>query len=87
VGAELQQTAVRLLAEGDPTYVYSVLLGTQFPFEHSTTADKMIYEIELRTGTGAHYRYAQHLRDVAGLWYERFPGTRSLILEGSAEPE
>jgi thymidylate synthase ThyX len=87
VGAELQQTAVRLLAEGDPTYVYWVLLGTQFPFEHSTTADKMIYEIELRTGTGAHYRYAQHLRDVAGLWYEQFPGTRALILEGSAEPE
>ncbi|MBC8141138.1 MAG: FAD-dependent thymidylate synthase [Armatimonadetes bacterium] len=71
----------------DPTAVYFALLGTQFPFEHTTTADKFIYEAELRTGTGSHYRYAQHLRDALALWYERYPATRGLILEGSAEPE
>ncbi len=29
----------------------------------------------------------RHLRDVLALWYEQFPETRGLILEGSAEPE
>jgi thymidylate synthase ThyX len=76
-----------LLAAGDPTYVYWTALGTQVPFEHTTTADKFIYEAELRTGTGAHFRYASHLRDVLALWYQQFPQTRGLVLEGSAEPE
>ncbi len=71
----------------DPTAIYWTLLGTQFPFEHPTTADKFLYEAELRTGTGAHYRYAQHLHDVLMLWYERFPETKGMVLEGSAEPE
>ena len=75
------------LAAGDPTYIYWTLLGTQYRFEHITTADKFIYEAELRTGTGAHFRYAKHLRDVLLLWYEQFPNTKALILEGSAEPE
>src|SRR5262249_3102489 len=73
--------------EPDPPYIYWTLLGTQFPFEHVTTADKFIYEAELRTGVGAHFRYAQHLRDVLARWFERFPERRGMVLEGSAEPE
>ncbi len=69
------------------SFVYWILLGTQFFFEHTTTADKFIYEAELRTGLGAHYRYAKHLHDVLALWYEKFPETKGLILEGQAEPE
>jgi hypothetical protein len=85
---EMATTATREhLLSGDPTYIYYALLGTQFPFEHTTTADKFLYEAELRTGTGAHYRYAKHLRDALALWYERFPETKDLVLEGSAEPE
>ncbi|HYG33857.1 MAG TPA: FAD-dependent thymidylate synthase [Clostridia bacterium] len=79
--------ADQLLRQGDPAYIYWSLLGTEYPFEHTTTADKFIYEAELRTGLGAHYRYAKHLRDVLALWYQKFPGTKKLILEGSAEPE
>lgn len=79
--------AFEFLQRNEPSYIYWTLLGTEYPFEHVTTADKFIYEAELRTGVGAHYRYAQHLRDVLNLWYETFPGTRQLILEGSAEPE
>ena len=86
-GARATARARELLVEGNEAYVYWTLLGTQFPFEHSTTADKFIYEAELRTGTGAHYRYAQHLRDALALWYGHFPETQGLILEGSAEPE
>lgn len=79
--------AVGLLREADPTYIYWTLLGTQYPFEHTTTADKFVYEAELRTGVGAHYRYAAHLHDSLALWYARYPMTRGLVLEGEAEPE
>jgi thymidylate synthase ThyX len=87
IGRRASRRALELLGEGDASYVYWPVLGTQFPFEHTTTADKFIYEAELRTGTGAHFRYAAHLREVLALWYDRFPATRGLILEGSAEPE
>ena len=79
--------ARELLAEGDPSYIYWLPMGAQCLFEHLTTADKFIYEAELRTGVGAHFRYARHLHDALVIWYERYPGTRDLILEGSAEPE
>jgi thymidylate synthase ThyX len=86
-GQTTSWTTRELLRHSDRTYIYRSLLGTEFPFEHVTTADKFIYEAELRTGVGAHFRYAKHLRDALGLWYSRFPETRKLILEGSAEPE
>jgi thymidylate synthase ThyX len=87
LGRRASHTAHMLLAEGHPSYIYWTLLGTQYPFEHLTTADKFIYEAEIRTGLGAHFRYARHLHDVLELWYERYPETRGLILEGGAEPE
>ena len=37
-----------------PAYVYGLLLGSQTPFEHSTHADKFVYEAEL-----AQRRYEQ----------------------------
>jgi thymidylate synthase ThyX len=86
-GHSLSQKAKNLLQQGDASYVYWTLLGTQYFFEHTTTADKFIYEAELRTGTGAHFRYAKHLHDALQLWFEKFPATRGLILEGRAEPE
>lgn len=87
VGQGITRRAHELLASGDPSYVYWTVLGTQYAFEHTTTADKFIYEAELRTGVGSHYRYAKHLHDSLELWYEKFPDTKALILEGSAEPE
>ena len=87
VGQKANEAGRAHLASGDATYVYDLLLGAQFCFEHTTTADKFLYEAELRTGVGAHPRYARHLRDALGLWYEKFPLTRGLVLEGSAEPE
>jgi thymidylate synthase ThyX len=87
VGRKASTTARKLLENGIVTYMYWALLGTEYPFEHTTTADKFIYEAELRTGLGAHYRYAKHLRDALVQWYKRFPTTKGLVLEGSAEPE
>lgn len=86
-GRHLSAQAFDLLAGGDPTAIYTTLLGTQFAFERLTHADKFIYEAELRTGLGAHFRYARHYKDALDLWYKRYPETRGLILEGNAEPE
>jgi hypothetical protein len=66
---------------------YGYLLGTQVAFEHSTHLDKVIYEIELRTGKGAHFRYAEHLEAVANKLIEKLPELKPYIQIGSAEPE
>ena len=87
IGGEASQNARNMLLSGEPTYIYHTLLGTQYPFEHTTTANHFLYEAELRTGTGAHYRYAKHLHDALAHWYTLFPETKGLVLEGSAEPE
>ncbi len=76
-----------LLERGSPAYVYSLLLGAQTPFEHSTHADKFIYEAELRTGMGAHFRYAEHLSAVLREFFQQVPEARDWVVEGTAEPE
>ena len=76
-----------LLARQSPAYVYSLLLGAQTPFEHSTHADKFIYEAELRTGMGAHYRYAEHLSAALREFLRQVPEAREWVVEGTAEPE
>lgn len=86
-GYDMSAVARENFKSGDWGYMYDTFLGTQFPFEHTTTANKFIYEAELRTGMGAHYRYAAHLKGVLGLFYHEFPETKGLIIEGGAEPE
>jgi thymidylate synthase ThyX len=76
-----------LLQRESPAYVYSLLLGAQTPFEHSTHADKFIYEAELRTGMGAHFRYAEHLSAALRGFFEQVPEAREWVVEGTAEPE
>lgn len=75
------------LMKEHPEYVYFTNLGHQYLFEHTTTADKFLYEMELRTGVGAHYKYAEHCHEILELWYQKHPKTRGIIFEGSAEPE
>ncbi|MDO8540128.1 MAG: FAD-dependent thymidylate synthase [Opitutaceae bacterium] len=76
-----------LLARESPAYVYTLLLGAQTPFEHSTHADKFIYEAELRTGMGAHFRYAEHLSAALREFLRQVPDAREWVMEGTAEPE
>jgi len=76
-----------LMARGSPAYVYSLLLGAQTPFEHSTHADKFIYEAEIRTGMGAHFRYAEHLSAALRAFFDQVPEARNWVVEGTAEPE
>ena len=65
------------MQRGSPSYVYSLLLGAQTPFEHGTQADKFIYEAELRTGMGAHFRYAEHLSAALGEFLAQVPEARN----------
>ncbi|GAB5559224.1 MAG: hypothetical protein SynsKO_08710 [Synoicihabitans sp.] len=76
-----------LMERGSEAYVYSLLLGAQTPFEHSTHADKFIYEVELRTGMGAHFRYAEHASAVLREFLQQVPAARDWVVEGTAEPE
>ena len=84
---ETAENAREQLKSGLKEYIYFTNLGHQYYFEHSTTADKFLYEMELRTGVGSHYKYAEHCREVLHLWYEKYPATKGLLFEGSAEPE
>lgn len=77
----------REIMKDHPEYIYFTSLGHKYYFEHTTTADKFLYEMELRTGIGAHYKYAEHCREVLKEWYKKYPGTEGIIFEGSAEPE
>jgi thymidylate synthase ThyX len=74
-------------SSGAQAYIYGLLLGTQVEFEHSTHLDKFIYEIELRTGMGAHFRYADHLAKAAAILIEKKPELAPFIQMGNAEPE
>ena len=83
-----QEALLKTLMElKSPAYVYGLLLGSQTPFEHSTHADKFIYEAELRTGMGAHFRYAEHLSKALHKFWEWVPESKPYITEGTAEPE
>ncbi len=83
-----QKALLKTLMElKSPAYVYGLLLGSQTPFEHSTHADKFVYEAELRTGMGAHFRYAEHLSKALHKFWELIPESKPYITEGTAEPE
>lgn len=86
LAAQLELTR-ELMQRGSPAYVYSLLLGAQTPFEHTTQADKFIYEAELRTGMGAHFRYAEHLSAALRGFFAQVPEARDWVVEGTAEPE
>ena len=84
-----KRTIVEKLAshESGAAFVYGLLLGTQVAFEHSMHLDKFIYEIELRTGMGAHFRYAGHLAAAADELVKIMPELAPFIKVGCADPE
>ena len=83
--ALIEKLAREVPANG--SHLYGYLLGVQVPFEHSTHADKFIYEVELRTGMGAHFRYAEHLTAVCEEFIKQVPEAKPFIKIGTAEPE
>lgn len=87
LGDRSATAAWELLSQGAYGFAAWFLLGSQFQFEHTTTFDKFIYEAELRTGTGAHYRYADHLHACLAILASKSDGVVSRINTGVAEPE
>lgn len=87
VGDESIRRAMTLQRDANPSFAAWLLLGTQLRFEHTTTLDKFVYEAELRTGPGAHFRYASHLRDVVKLLARAHPSLAGAIRLGLNEPE
>lgn len=67
---------------------YALALGSQVGYTHTQQFDKFVYTAELRTGAGAHFRYAKHFMDAVGeLYNQGFKKTYSAIQVGEAEPE
>ncbi len=87
IGNQSTTQARQLLAQKNPGYSAWLLLGSQFSFEHTTMLDKFVYEAELRTGTGAHYKYATHLREAVSGLANIYPNLAQAIALGSNEPE
>lgn len=83
----MQRLCSRQEAYTTASYYYGYLLGTQVGFEHTMQLDKFIYEIELRTGLGAHFRYADHLEKAANILVQQRPEYERFIEIGTAEPE
>jgi hypothetical protein len=75
------------VARSEAGSYYLGLLGTTYLFEHGTSLDHLIYEIELRTGAGSHWRYAEHYTAVHHALIAKMPELRDRILLGTAEPE
>jgi len=70
-----------------PDYVYFTSLGHQYLFEHTTTADKVLYDEIQGLVLALITEYAEHCHHALELWYQKYPQTKGIIFEGSAEPE
>lgn len=81
---QLQELCYRTPPGG---HCYGMYFGTQMPFVHTQQLDKFIYELELRTGVGAHFRYAEHMRDAADALFAADSSLRAAVNIGAAEQE
>jgi len=63
------------------------VLGRLLSHARADVAISVITEAELRTGMGAHYRYAEHLSAVLREFIRQVPAAKDWVVEGTAEPE
>jgi thymidylate synthase ThyX len=68
-------------------FPYFSALGTQYTFQHTSTLGHLIYECELRTGPGTHFRYRAHYQNLIKKMVAALPGLDKYLLIGSGEPE
>lgn len=69
------------------SHQYCMFFGTTSSFHRTTTLDHLIYEIELRTGLGANFKYAQLYRDAAEELFRIAPELKKHVKIGEWEPE
>ena len=65
---------IKYLGEGNIEGLYLLNLGHTFGYEHVTTMDKFIYQMELRTGIGCHYAYKRMMLEFVPLLEKQLPG-------------
>lgn len=83
---KIENTLTKILSSSSPyLYPYFLPLGIQVPFEHATQLDKFIYEIELRTDIGAHFRYSEHLKLAYKEIIKKLPNLKDYIKIGHFE--
>lgn len=70
----------------DCDFVYSLPLGALVGFHHTSTLGNLIYEIELRTGPGTHFKYRGDYLELYQEVRSAIPGIGKLLI-GSGEPE
>lgn len=91
IGLQTLKLSMDILSDEEGHLIYNVVyatnLGNTFSFSHSNTLGHLIYECELRTGAGTHFRYRAHYKDLLKKLYEDFPLMKQFMLEGSGEPE
>lgn len=91
IGLQTLKLSTDIFSEKEGHLIYNVVyatnLGNTFSFSHSNTLGHLIYECELRTGAGTHFRYRAHYKDLLKKLYEDFPLMKQFVLEGSGEPE
>lgn len=87
VGQRAVEACYDQLLQDNHSYIYWTNLGTQFGFSHTSTMNKLVYEMELRTGKGTHFRYRKHYQDLISELGNQYPELRAVLLEGSGEPE
>lgn len=75
------------LQANNQEFVYQLPMGTQTKFTHTTTANFLLYTIQLRTGLGSHYLYSMRMKEIFKLWNDVYPETENYIKAGMAEPE
>lgn len=85
--AAFVQKAVKSGPKAAAAWPYMMMLGTQVGFEHGQMGDKFVYEVELRTGMGAHFRYAEMVGAAAEAFFEKMPQAREFVQIGEAQPE
>ena len=86
---ENQELLIHQLAETQTPGLHTLglFLGSQVTFEHTQQLDKFLYEAELRTGLGAHFKYAELLKTATHRLLEQKPELQRHIHLGEAEPE
>lgn len=74
-------------ATDESNFVYFSGLGTELSFNHTSTMGHLIYECELRTGPGTHFRYRRHYNALIEKMIDQTPALGTYMLRGSGEPE
>ena len=65
----------------EKSWVYNALLGTEFSYSHTTTLNQFLYQCEIRTSKGAHFRYRELMNDVLNIFLDKNPDFKGKLFD------